>query len=105
MAGSPSKTEVGVTIGLWSVGVVQGRLPIMTRAELVGVAVRGVVSGCGRETIMCYDCVELSSLLSGRMDKVLEDYDAARCQELYADDTSCAASTRSDAVSRARLLL
>lgn len=43
--------------------------------------------------------LELSSLLNNRMDKVLEDYDPFRCQELYSDDSGCAMSTRSDAVS------
>ena len=43
--------------------------------------------------------VELSSLLSNRMDKVLEDYDPSRCQDLYSDDSGSVVSTRSDAVS------
>lgn len=42
---------------------------------------------------------ELSSLLNNRMDKVLEDYNPSRCQELYSDDSGIALSARSDAVS------
>ncbi len=33
------------------------------------------------------------------MDKVLEDYDPSRCQDLYSDDSGSVVSTRSDAVS------
>lgn len=45
----------------------------------------------------------MSSLLNNRMDKVLEDYDPSRCQELYSDDSGCAMSTRSDAVSEGKV--
>ncbi len=44
--------------------------------------------------------LELTSLLSNRMEKVLEDYDPQTCKKLYSDDSGYAlSSTRSDAVS------
>ena len=43
---------------------------------------------------------ELSALLSGNLAKVLEDYDAPRCTDLYSDDSlPHISSNRSDAVS------
>ena len=43
---------------------------------------------------------ELTALLSGNMSRVLEDYDALLCKELYSDDAlPHISSSRSDAVS------
>lgn len=53
----------------------------------------------GPALMECSLFLELSSLLNNRIGKVLEDYDPSRCQELYSDDSGCAMSTKSDAVS------
>ena len=43
---------------------------------------------------------ELTALLSSNMSRVLEDYDASLCKELYSDDAlPHISSSRSDAVS------
>ena len=42
---------------------------------------------------------ELTALLSGNLSRVLEDYDASLCKELYSDDAlPHISSSRSDAV-------
>ena len=47
-----------------------------------------------------FHCAELSALLSGNLAKVLEDYDALRCTDLYSNDSlPHISSNRSDAVS------
>ena len=51
-------------------------------------------------TLFLFFLAELSALLSGNLSKVLEDYDASRCQLLYSDDAlPHISSSRSDAVS------
>ena len=40
--------------------------------------------------------------MNNKLGRVLEDYDASRCQELYAEDSGYALSTRSDAVSSSK---
>ena len=52
--------------------------------------------------LITFPCIhsELTALLSGSMSRVLEDYDASVCKELYSDDAlPHITSSRSDAVS------